>query len=172
MNFPIFEKKIIFKRLQKLSLKKKSNFLKKWKNNVFFQFHVYCSKMAKNNFFAWIRFHAKVQSILNFFSPGHFFHTTIPFGCKSIWKMRFWDKFYFFVFDQNIEFISKSHFSRASTAKKNDRMKKMPGTKKIQNTLNFCAKQDSCKKNLFQKIWFFFQAQILQALENYYFFKN
>ena len=26
--------------------------------------------------------------------------------------------------------------------------------------------------SFFQKIWFFFQAQILQALENYFFFKN
>ena len=67
-------------------------------------------------------------------------------------------------------------------------MKKMLGTKKIQNTLNFCVKPDSCKKNhflailepstwnwknsFFQKIWFFFQAQILQALKNYLFFKN
>ena len=45
--------------------------------------------MAKNVFFAWILFHAKVQTILKFFGPKKFFHTTVPFGCESTGKMQF-----------------------------------------------------------------------------------
>ena len=99
MDFPIARKKQkILSACKIWAWKKKSNFLKKWKNNVFFNFTLMALKWPKMIFFAWIRFHAKVQSILNFFRHGHFFHTTIPFGCRSPWKMRFWDKFDILIF--------------------------------------------------------------------------
>ena len=64
LNFKIFENKKCFKRLQNRSLKKKSKFLKKWKKMRFFYCTFMALKLPKMIFFAWNRFHTKVQSIL------------------------------------------------------------------------------------------------------------
>ena len=94
--------KIFFIGLLVFSLKGLENFYflpifqfltKKIQKMDFFNRTFWALKWPKIIFFAWIRFHAKVQSILNFCGPGNFFHTTFPFGCRSPWKMQFWDKF-------------------------------------------------------------------------------
>ena len=110
--------KIFFIGLLVFSLKGLENFYflcifqfltKKIKKMDFFNRTFWALQWPKMIFFAWLRFHAKVQSILNFFGPGHFVHTTFPFGCRSPWKMRFWDKFDIF---QKITFVAlKTQFA-------------------------------------------------------------
>ena len=149
MKFQIFEKKKFFKRLQNQSLKKKSKFLKKWKKNAFFPFHIYGSKMAKNDFFCVKPISWKSSKYLVTFSCANVFHTTNSFGCKNDWNFNFFENFENF---EIFKIFKKLKISIASTAKKNARMKNLALAKKFQNTLNFCMKPVSCEKKSFLAI--------------------
>ena len=93
MNFQIFENKFVFKRLQNLSLKKKSKFLKKWKKNAFFPFHVYGCKIAKNVFFCVKPISWKSSKYFETSRSKKCFHTAISFGCRSTWNFQFFENF-------------------------------------------------------------------------------
>ena len=105
MDVPIFEKQIILKRLQYLSLKKKSNFLKKWKNNEFFQFHVYDSKMIKNDLFCINLVSRESSKFFESFWSGIFFIRPFLLAIDALEKCDF---------EINSIFLSKKKISNLS----------------------------------------------------------
>ena len=62
--------------------------MKNFKKIKFFNVIQMALKWPKMIFFAWDRFHSKIQTILKKFSPRNFFHTTISFGCTSAWNIQ------------------------------------------------------------------------------------
>ena len=84
------EKEKKFQALAKSLLEKIIlNFAQKWQK---FKNTFLALKWSKMICFAWKWCHSKVQTILNSFSPGNFFHTAFTFCCRSAWNMlcSFW----------------------------------------------------------------------------------
>ena len=132
-----FWKKKIFQALAKSKFEKKIKIFEKMKKNAFFLFHVYGSKMAKKDFFCMKLVSCKSSKYFETFWFKKFFHTAIPFGCRSAWNFgQKWWKLDFFQF----------HVYGFNTYEKTS------WTKKFQNTLNFCMKPVSFKKNSFLAI--------------------
>ena len=111
---------MFFMCLQNQSLKKIEIFSQKWKKIAFFEYHSFCSKITKNNFFCMMQVCLKNSRYFKTFDSWKFFSCDHYFLGKWRFKFKFFENvifkkynFFFFSFGKYFHFFSSSDFASA-----------------------------------------------------------